>query len=789
MVWLDQLLQDVRYGARTLLRSRGFAATTILTLALATGASTAIFGIVNSVLLRPLPFADPDGLVQLRGENPLTASIHPDDLEQIRARNRTFETLVGYSLTTRHLDAGRGPERLRAVVADPDFFAMLGVGAVAGRTFRRDDPLDVVVISADLWRKRFGADPSLPGRPVTLDGQPYVILGVMPETFQFPYGAASMMPAAMPESRTDMWIPSGPVLRGRIPNVTGRLRPGVAVEAAAADLDLITSSLQELRPDPARDSIDVVPLGEWVVGPVRRALLLLFAAVALVLTAACANVANIMLARVAVRTGEIATRIALGAGRFRMVRQFLVESLLLSLCGGLAGILIARWGMYVLVRLGSSRVSRAHEVSLDWRAFAFLLAACLAATVAFGLAPSLWASRSRIQSFLRDAGGHATMGRAIGRLRDCAMIMQVTLSFTLAAGAMLVMRQMDRLLEVDPGMETTNVVVLHLTPRATAGVYYEIERRVRELPGVAAAGFIQLVPLQNWGWEADFGIVGREGTDQPTAGLRYVTPGYFETMGIPVIQGRAFTLDDATDAPPAIVVNQALASRYFPGEDAVGRETDRGTIVGVVGNVRSVRLDLPASPELFYPAAQNVTMASDIGMSLLVRTRQNPEPLVDPVRAAVRAIGPGLATFDVRTMRQIVADSLWELNLYRWLVGLFAGLTLVLAAVGLYGVISYNVTARMREFAVRLTLGALPHWLAALVFRRAAWLVVTGLAFGATLTLGVLPLAAELRVGADDVPATLASATLLLVLIGLAAGIEPAARAMRVKPTQALRHE
>jgi predicted permease len=805
--WVDALAQDVRFGVRTLVRSPAFAATAVLILALSTGATTAIFSIVDSVLLRPLPFADPGRLVQVYGRvwsqardrvaDPLEGPVGSLELEAYAQQSATVAAFAGYALTTRHLHDPSGVERLTAVQADLGFFSLLGVAPVVGRTFRADDPSDVVVISANLWQRRFAGDPSVPGSRITLDGRPFTIIGVMPGAFQFPYGAASMMPGALPETRTDLWVPlepvraapAGPVRRGRV-SVVGRLKPGVGLAAAAGELRVIAGRVERQAGDPnTRVDVRLVPLAEVVVGSVGRSLWLLFAAVGLVLVAACANVANLLLARMTLRAHEVVTRAALGASRHRLVQQFLTESLLLALAGGLAGAAVALWGTNLLVTLGSAKIPRAHEIVLDWRAFGFLLTACLTTAILFGLAPALTAARLHVQAIARASAGHATPGRSFGRMRDGLVVTEMALAFVLGLGAALVIREAVRLRNVDAGMTTVNVLTMHVTPRSPAGVYGAIEERVARLPGVRAAGFTQLLPLQNWGWEAEFSIQDRVQEGRPTAGLRYVTPGYFRALGIPLLRGRTFTERDHADARTVVLVNDALARRYFGDADPVGIQLDRGTIVGVVGDVRQVGLDRPAEPEIYYAAAQNVTMASDIGMTLIVRAAGRPEPLIDPVRAAVRDVNPELAVFNVRTMEQVLADSLWELNLYRWLIALFAALAVVLAVIGLNGLISYSITSRTREFAVRLALGSDRARLAWLVLARGALLAGAGLTIGILVSLAVTPSLRTVASALHGDAATYAGTAAVLLAFALAACILPAIRAARVNPAAALRHD
>lgn len=802
--WLEQLAQDVRFATRTLRKNSGFTATVVVTLMLATGATTSIFSIVNGVLLRPLPFATPERLVQIYGRafasdtgrsapDPIEGPVGTAELAQFASQSTMFEGFAAYDLGTRHLDGPDGPERLTAVSADREFFAVLGVAPTVGRTFRADDPSDVAVISGRLWQRRFGGDPELVGRKIALDGSPFTVVGIMPERFQFPYSAASLMDGALPESRTDVWVPapSLPPLPNGVPRrrarVTGRLKPGVSVDSAAAELRVIAQRVEtELYAGTDRRiGVRVRPLAEEVIEPVRRSLWVLFGAVVLVLVAACANVANLVLARMTVRVGEVATRAALGASTSRLVRQFVAEGLILSLAGGVGGALVAIWGTNILLSLGAAKIPRAHEVALEWRVFALLLLACIAMAAIFGVVAAYVAITASGQ--VSKESGHATMGQAYGRLRNALVVVEVSLAFVLAIGAAVIAREALRLRTVPSGIVTENVLTLHLTPRAEARDYYAIERRVAALPRVRGAGLTQLIPLQNWGWEADFNMRGRLSAVRPIAGLRYVTPGYFKAMGIRMAVGREFTDQDDESAPRVVVVNEALVRRYLPKEDPIGVELNRGTIVGVIADVRQAGLNRPAEPEIFYPAAQNVTMSSDIGMSLVVRTEGPPEVLIGQLRAAVRAINPRLAIFNIKSMDDVLADSMWELNLYRWLVTLFATLAVVLAAIGLFGAMAYTVTIRVREFAVRLALGSNPAGLGRQVLRRGVTLAGLGICLGALLTeqlllaLGTLPIA--------DRPGVLIylSVASALLLLALGASLGPAIRVALVNPVNALR--
>jgi predicted permease len=804
--WIDNLSRDVRFAARTLARTPGFTATAIASLALATGATTAIFSIVYGVLLRPLPFPNADRLVQVDEIHRTggAGAIAWGDLQAFRAESASFERFSAYELTTRLLETHAGSERVRAVITDRDFFPLLGVPPLIGRTYGGGDPASHVVLSAGLWQRQFNRDPSVVGRSIALSGNRWdpverrsivvrrdaTIAGVMPDAFQFPYGASSTFGGSMPEGHVDMWIPDERPNGGRLGHATGRLKPGVTVGAAAAELDAIEKRLDVTAPGPYRAlGVQVVPLADEVRGAVARSLWLLFGAVGLVLAAACANVANLLLARTAARAHEVVTRAALGASPRRLISQFLVESLLLGLSGGLAGILAARWTLALLLTAGAGRIPRAHEIALDWTAFAFMFGVCLVVAILFGLAPAILAARTDAHDITKASGGRSTSSRTFSRLRDGLVIVEVALAFALALGVGGVLRELGRMARTDTGMVTDGVMTLHLSPRLPDNDYFDIEERVRQIPGVTAAGFVQLIPLQNWGWLGDIHIDGRPREERPTVELRTVTPGYFRALGIPLRSGRNLTPGDSRRDPGVLLVNEAFSRAHFGTEDAVGRQTDRGTIVGVVGDVRQATIDRPAVPEIYGVVNRDAGVAPELGMSLIVRTSGRPEAVVPSVRAAVLAINPIVAFFNAKPMTEVVADSLWELNLYRWLIGLFALLALTLAAIGLYGVISYGVASRTREFALRLAIGAEPAGVARLVLGGGLRLTAVGLAAGIAVTLAAVPYLR--RVSSLFMPdaLTLVAIATLVAAIALAACLVPALRVARVNPARVLRHE
>ena len=523
------------------------------------------------------------------------------------------------------------------VVAERSLFSTLGVAPLAGRTFAANDPATVAVISHEFWTRWFGGRPSAIGATISIDGEAVTVIGVMPASFQFPYGNSSTIRGVGSDSRLDLWVPMYPLgqpLRGRSAAVA-RLKATADLRAAQAELAAIAARQDALQSDATLRgrSIRLETLSNAVVtASVRRPLFFLLAAVAMVLALACANVMNFSLVRMTVRGREVAVRGALGAGPFRLVRQFLTESLLLSAAGGVVGFWIAKISTSWLLAAAGAQLPRAREIAFEWPVFLFLLGVCALTGAAFGLVPALMTRHVQPQSLLTEFSGHSTMSAAHRRLRDGLVIAEVTLAFLLAMGATLLVRELVRLRNVDPGLVSTNVVTFHLghrsTPQTDTRQFYEIADRVRQLPAVRAAGFTQMLPLQNWGWfsvSTDFVPKGQPPASPPfQIELRYVTSGYFEAMGIPLTRGRVFTDRDTRDAPRVIVINETLARRYFADGGAVGTETNRGTIVGVVRDVRQVHLDRPSNPEIYYPIAQNWSQLSELGMTLIVKTRERP---------------------------------------------------------------------------------------------------------------------------------------------------------------------
>ncbi|MDQ2712936.1 MAG: ABC transporter permease [Acidobacteriota bacterium] len=774
-------------------------------LALGIGANAVIFSLISGVLLRPLPFFHPDRLVQLNESDPTSGrtAVSFVDLQDWREHNSSFEAMVAYGNVGKDLQGIGEPERISAVWAEGGLFRMLGVNPVLGRTFREGDPLNEVVLSAGLWKGRFGGDPSCIGQKLILDGEPYTIIGVMPEEFQFPYR----------NSRTLLWLP-WEVLPQYAQNrnyhvdfVVARLKDKVSANAAKNELDILSMRLEANYPqtNEVRRAV-ITSLSEVVTGHIRPALLTLFGAVGMVLLIACANVMNLLLARMAARRHEIAIRAALGAGRSRLIQQLLIESLLVSIAGGALGLIVALTSLPLVLNAASAHIPHSWEIGLDWRVFCFLGLVSVGVGIVFGLAPALSLSQLDVQNGLNDTQSSRSVGYGSSkltgrRLRDGLVIAELTTAFILLTGASLLFKAFLHLQSTPTGLVTDRVLTLHMSivlrdysARGSYDRYLgELEESIAQVPGVRAVGFVQYLPLQNWGWTGGFSILGRPGRAvqrDPQAELRYVSTAYFRALEIPLRSGRLFNNRDTSDSRPVIVINEALARRYFHNENPIGQQTDRGTVIGIVGDVRQTGLGHPATPEIYYTFAQNTAATSDAGVAVVVSTLSRPEAFAPAVRNAIHRANPRQALFDIKTMDTIVAESISDVNLYRWLIEVFALLALTLALAGIYSVISYAVVARTREFAIRLALGADSGKLFRLVLRRGSVLVVFGLALGVA---GAITLTRTLKsfvpsMNSFDLALFMAIG-LFLATVALMACFAPARRASRVDPNVALRYE
>jgi predicted permease len=809
---MQTLLQDLRYGARMLWKSPGFTLIAVITLALGIGANTAIFSVIDALMLRPLPFREPDKLFQVwesnvkLGYNEIDAS-YPNFADW-RDQNQVFEQIAIYSGGGYNLAAAAEPEQIRGAIVSPAFFPLLGVKPTLGRVLlpEEDHPNKVfsVVMSERLWRRRFNSDPQIIGRTIGLDMQSFTVVGVVPNISNL---------AGLPND-TDLWIPishgSGFDNRdGHGYQVMARLKRGVTREQAQADMDRIAGSLAIRHPDSnTGQGVRLVPLQEQIVGDFKLALLALLGAVLFVLLIASANVANMLLARAAGRQKEISIRAALGAGRLRLVRQLLAESLLLAGLGGAAGLLLAVWGVYLLVAFGPAELPRAGEVAVDMRALGFTFAVSLLTGIIFGLAPALQVSRPDLNEMLKDGVRGATGSAGHRRMRSLLVVSEIALSLALLVGAGLLMRSFLKLQAVDPGFNPNNMLTMRVSlegpnygkAESRIAFYDQLLDKIKALPGVQSVGarsHIPLVPADNYANLA-FAIEGRssDSANPPTAYYNTVSPDLFRTMEIPVSKGRSFNEHDDQKAQMVIIINETLARRHFPGEDPIGKrmtrnrvnpkEEDWATIVGVVKDTKPLALDEKPAPEMYVPFAQRPGRS----MALMIRTTNKPESVAAAVRRNVQALDRNQLAYGLRTFEGVMSEAVATPRFRASLLGVFAAVALILAMVGVYGVMSYAVTQRTREIGIRMALGAEPRDALKMVMKQGAKLAAAGVAIGsgaaAALTWSIEGLLFDLR-AAD--PVTFVTAPLLLAGAALLACYLPARRATKVDPIVALRCE
>jgi putative ABC transport system permease protein len=810
---MESLTRELRMAVRSLARSRSFSAVAVLCLALGIGFTSAMFSIVNAVLLRPLPYDEPERIVLVYNRFPAKeldqAPVSGHELIDVRDRNRAFERVA--ALTPRYLNlSGDGePERLVGARASASLFPLLGVRPALGRTFSPEEDTfgknDVVVLSYDLWRQRFGGDPGVIGRKLIFDGQPFTVIGVLPQGFRF--GSVVF----------DAWIPIAidyahlPPRNARGLAVIARLADGVSVEQAQQDMDGLAERLREEHPvDYPADSgwgLRVVRARDDLVGESQPALLALLGAVGLVLVIACANVANLLLARATAREKEVAIRTALGALRWRLARQFLSEGLVLSVAGAALGLLLAWWIPKLVFAVNPARIPRLAEVHLDLPVIAFSFGIAAAVGLAFGLVPLARSLSPSMAGTLREGGKTSAAGSRGGRVRSGLVVAEIAIALVVMIGAALLIQSYRRLQQVDPGFRTADVLTfgLFLAPNRypdEARRAQLVDRLVDELsslPGVGEVSAISHLPLGPLDTIGEIRVEGRavrpeEGN--PATGLRMAAPGYFETMEIPVLRGRGFRSFDDRSAAGVVVLDSRLARRLYPGgEDPIGRRfallrfdgsEDWRTVIGVVEHVRQHSLGDEGGDQLYVPYAQYPFPA----VSLVLRTSADPSDLSPAVRAVVQQVEPDLPVLDLQPMADYVAASISEQKLNALLLGLFAAAALVLAVAGVYGVLAYSVARRTQEFGVRLAMGALRGDVIRLVAREALLLALLGVAIG---LLGAVALVRVIEsflfgVSATDVVTYLASA---LVLCGLAtlASYLPALRATRIDPVVALRYE
>jgi len=804
---LETFWQDLRYGLRMLLKNPGFTTIAILTLALGIGANTAIFSVVNAVLLRPLPFAEPERLVWLWDTEPQlpTAPTSLPEFLDWKERNRSFEHLAAYQSGNMFLDAGDGTRDTPVGLVTPEMFALFRVNPILGRAFTAEETLPgrsrVVALSHAMWRNRFGADPNALGRTVELSGAAYTVIGVMPAGFSFPNQAELWLPLPINPAKLDM----GPhYLR-----VVGRLRPEVTPAQAQAEMSVIAARLAQQHPEKiAGHGVKLEPLRDVIVGDIGSALFILLGAVGFVLLIVCANVANLLLARSGARQKEIAVRTALGASRLRLVRQLLTESVMLAVGGGAAGLLIAVWGVRWLVSLGPDTIPRAQEIAVDPRMAGFTMLISVATGALFGLAPALQASRPVFADALKESG-RASAGVRRNRFRSALVIIEAALSLVLLIGAGLMIRSFAKLNQVNPGFNparafTIGVALLpnkYPEDERVASSMAQLLERAAATPGVVSVGAISELPIAGGNTSDVFTIEGRPPVAkeaQPMTEYRVVTPRYFEAMGIPLLAGRDFADTDTKRSPNVAVINEIFAQRHFAGENPLGRriklqgqERDPLLIVGVVGNVRQFSLDAPPSPEAYVPFLQDpLSQAYQRSMTIVARTKADPGAIAGSLRAAVTSQDKSLPIYAFKPMTEYLRDSLSRHRFNLILLSAFGGAALALAAVGVYGVISCGVAQRTHEIGIRLALGAERRDVLKLILTQGLKLVSLGVVIG----LGAaFALARWMETLLFDVrptdPLTFAVIPLLLIGVALVACWIPARRATRVDPLVALRYE
>ncbi len=808
---MSLLWQDVRYGARGLLRSSGFTTVAVLTLALGIGANTAVFSVVNAVLLRSLPYGDADRLVAVWAHDLKQQEDHSyfsiAAVNDLRAANRSFESLTGFSPRwSFNLKAEGEPERIYGFFASANFLETLGVAPLRGRSFAAADdrpgaPLTAMV-SYGLWQRRFGGDPGLVGRAINLDDGPVTVIGILPPDFQFLDGTAR-------GEAVEVWLPlelNPFVQRGRqvrLCNMVGRLRSGASRQQAQAEFSGLAAQLAQQYPDSDGNiGANLVMLQEEVVGRARPLLLVLAGAVGLVLLIACANVANLMLARATARHRMLAIRAAMGAGRGRLVRELLTESTLLALLGGAGGVALAVWGVRALVALAPAALPRREEIAVDGPVLLFTLAVALLASALFGLLPALQASRVQLSDALKE-GSRGAGGGGRHRLRSALVVAEVALSLVVVIGSSLLIRSFVKLQGVDPGFRTENVVTMDLSslgPDAArrAAMMEEIYSRLEALPGVTAAGESSRLPLAGVGGSPRSKLQTERHplppNEQPEIDFRRASRGYFLAMGIPLLAGRMFEAsDDARpEAPVVTLINQAAAERFFPGEDPVGQRVQMGlsgtwfTIIGVVGSIRHDGLAAQPRPEAYTHTLQGPLN----NPQLVVRTAGDAAAAISGIRGAIRAVDANIVITRGATMEEVRYQSLSGPRFNTVLFGVFAVLALALGLVGIYGVMAYAVTQRTHEIGIRMALGAQPRDVLRMVAGHGMKLAGAGAAIGLAVAAGVTRVMRALLFETSPTdPLTFALVPILLAAVALLACAIPAWRATRVDPLVALRYE
>jgi putative ABC transport system permease protein len=810
---LESLWQDVRFGIRMLVKNPSFTLVSVLALALGIGATTAIFSVVNAVLLRPLPYKDPDHLVHvLRTQPPIMRGpiSRPDFLEW-QAQQKVFSAIAAYYFETFNLTGVDRAERVVGARVTEDFFQLFAVAPAQGRFLlpadNQAEANHVAVISYGLWQRRFGGQPGLVGQTITLNAEPYAVVGVAPPEFNFP-------------QRIEIWTPAKLALdkRDRGTNylkVIGRMKEGITNEQAQAQMNQVASALAQQYPENDTNlSVTISSLLEEQVMNIRPVLIILLGSVLFVLLIACANVANLLLARSTTRQKEMAVRTALGASRWRIIRQLLTESISLSLLGGTLGVLLALWGINLLMALAPANIPRIKEVSLDQRVLFFSLLISVATGIVFGLAPAMQISKTNLNEVLKEGTRSAATSNPHGaRLRRVLIIAEIGLSLVLLISAGLLIESIRRLTDVNPGFDPKPLLTASVSfPRKPASAsseadeleqvqaasrfLAEVEQKIGALPGVQAVGAINDLPVRgNSTVNGDFNIEGRpkyKSGEAPVAEYRLVTPSYFSAIGIPLLKGRVFNDSDDTQHPISILINETLAKRFFPGEDPLGKrlivmDDKPHEIIGVVGDARQWGLERPADPEIYVSYAQ-IGFGSET--TLVVRANLEPSSLSEGVRGAITEVSADVPVYGIKSMMQVMAESTAQRRFNTILMTSFAGIALLMATIGLYGVISYSVAQRSQEIGIRMALGAQPAHVLRMMMWSGLKLALAGVILGLFMSLAVTRMMESLLYGvrATD-PLTLIAGSIFLTLVALLACYIPARRATKIDPMIALRYE
>lgn len=814
---METLLQDMKFGLRMLLKSPSMSIVATIALALGIGANTAIFSVVNAVLLRPLPFPNPDALVAVFETNQRRGTVrgshsYPNFFD-IRSQNTVFERIATYR-TSDFIMTGRGePARLPGAVMTADLFPLLGIAPSLGRTFLPDEdkPSEtgrVVVLSHKLFQTRFGGDPSILNQRITLDGVSFTVVGVMPASFEFP----------IQNEPVELWTTIAGDSSGEDPitsqrgahflNAIARLKPNVTSEQVQSELNAIAARLEQQYPDTnAQRGFRIESALNALVGDVRPVLFILLGAVACVLLIACANVANLLLARATSRHKEMAVRAALGASRVRVIRQLLTESVLLSLVGGAVGLLLAVWWADLLVALGKDDIPRAVQVGIDWRVLGFTLGVSIFTGLFFGLAPAFHSSKTDLVESLKDGGRGTSVGAQRNRMRSILAVGELAVAVVLLVVAGLLIKSLWRLQNVNSGMQPDNVMTFNLALPETryktdrqSQFFEQLKTRLESSPGVESASTILPLPLSGDRFVITFQIEGREVApkDEPSADIFITGAGYFRTMGIPLVKGRDFEQRDQHGSQPVVIITEEFARQYFPNEDPLGKRIDPGIstidgavsnwreIVGVVGDIRNRTLNTEPKPAYYVPQTQ-VPFSQ---MGIVVKTTNEPRSLISGVTKEVAAMDADVPLFGVKTMNEYLSSSVAGPRFNTTLLSIFAGVALVLTLVGLYGVMSYSVAQRTNEIGIRLALGAQTRDVLLMVVKQGSILILLGLTIGLAGAFAATRLIASLLFGvtAKD-PFTFAAAAVLLALVALLACYVPAWRATKVDPLTALRYE